>query len=291
MRGAATLSLAALAALAALATAACSAAAEPASRGDADARRDAGHALLVPVDASFPATLDTGSTASSRAADAGLDTPRPRAEADAGTDGPSRFVTSVVSFHQGTCAGYGASGLPGIVEGPPQGGGAVEGSVDVVSLGGGGSIVVGFAPNAIVDGPGVDFVVFENPFDYGNGDRYVEPGEVSVSDDGVTWTAFPCTDTTQAMPDGGWGATRCGGMNLVYSNPFRPPYISPFDLQRAGGDQYDLASIGVKHARYVRIRNVVATEPCPEGGLPDGEVLPDKNGFDLDAIAIINGEL
>ena len=54
--------------------------------------------------------------------------------------------------------------MPGIVEGPPVGGGTDHGSTDVVSLGSGGSIVVSFAPNAIVDGPGADFIVFENPF-------------------------------------------------------------------------------------------------------------------------------
>jgi hypothetical protein len=199
-------------------------------------------------------------------------------------DGPPlRFITSVVGFDQGTCAGWGANDLPGIVEGPPRGGGTITGSTDVVSLGGGGSIVVGFAPDAIEDGPGVDFIVFENPFLLGgdSGARYAEPGEVAVSDDGVNWTAFPCTDTTQAEPDGGWGATQCGGINPVMSNPSNS--ISPFDVAHAGGDQYDLADIGVKHARYVRIRNIVASEPCPDAGPK-----PDKNGFDLDAIAIIN---
>jgi hypothetical protein len=218
-------------------------------------------------------------------ATAGSDGPAAcHADASARDAPPSRFVTEVVSFHQGTCAGYGADSLPCVVEGPPVGLGDTEGSTDVVSLGGGGSIVVGFAPNAIVDGPGVDFVVFENAFFYGDGERYAEPGEVAVSDDGVHWTAFPCTDTTQAEPDGGWGSTQCGGINPVYSNPDND--ISPFDLEHAGGDQYDLADIGVKHARYVRIRSIVASEPCPDSGTRSI-----KNGFDLDAIAIINAEL
>ena len=92
----------------------------------------------------------------------------------------SRFVTSVVSFSPTDCAGFGVASMPGIVEGPPVGGGADHGSTDVVSLGCGGSIVVGFAPNAIVDGPGPDFIVFENPFVIGGNasDVYAEPGEV-----------------------------------------------------------------------------------------------------------------
>jgi hypothetical protein len=273
----------------ALALAACSAPSDPQPDPEqAPTTHDAG--VLVEVDASFPNVvngIDGGPSSppdgSAKARDAHL--------ADTAPDAPSRFITEVIDFEQGTCAGYGADGLPGIVEGPPVGGGANTGSTDVVSLGGGGSIIVGFGPNAIVDGPGVDFVVFENPFDYGDGDRYVEPGEVSVSDDGKNWVPFPCHDLTQEEPDGGWGATQCGGMNLVFSNPYENPVdrdqppISPFDLAHAGGDQYDLASIGVRHANYVRIRNIVASEPCTDAG--DTK----KNGFDLDAVAILHAAL
>jgi hypothetical protein len=242
---------------------------------------DAGHLVLTRVDAS-PPTFDASDAASDASAGGSFDV---RVALDASPDAPaSRFITEVLSFTLGTCAGWNASDVLATVAGPPVGGGAQSGSLDVVSLGGGGSIVVGFGANAIVDGPGVDFIVFENAFDYGDGDRYVEPGEVSVSDDGVTWTAFPCSDTTQAEPDGGWLATRCAGMNLVFSTPSNG--ISPFDVAHAGGDAYDLAEIGVTHARYVRIRNVVSSETCPEAGAK-----PDKNGFDLDAIAIINAAL
>jgi hypothetical protein len=210
--------------------------------------------------------------------------------AETGADASvNRFITQVVNFTEGTCAGYNASSPAQVlktVSGPPEGDPSTCcPGTDVVSLGGGGSIVVGFGGTEIVDGEGVDFVVFENPFDYGDNQRYVEPGEVSVSEDGKTWTAFPCSDTTQSEPDGGWGATHCAGMNLVFSNP--ADGISPFDLENAGGDPFDLAEIGVKKARYVRIRNMVV-EFCPDGGAPDGDVALTKNGFDLDAIAIIH---
>jgi hypothetical protein len=232
--------------------------------GHGSGQPDAGTLLLTPVDATFPATLDAGAACS----------------ADA------HFITEVLSFQKGTCAGYNANDVCATVSGPPLGGGKYMAGTDVVSLGGGGSIVVGFGANAIVDGPGIDFVVFENPFvlEGGGDERYAEPGEVSVSDDGVTWTPFPCTDTTHDEPDGGWGATSCGGINPVYSTPTNG--ISPFDLAEAGGDQYDLASIGVQHAKYVRIRNRVIEE-CVDAGA----ATLDKNGFDLDAIAILHGEL
>jgi hypothetical protein len=201
----------------------------------------------------------------------------------------SRFVTGVVSFTPTDCTGFGADSMPGIVEGPPVGGGTTHGSVDVVSLGSGGSIVVSFAPNAIVDGPGPDFIVFENPFWIAGDstDVYAEPGQVSVSDDGTTWTAFPCTPTTDAAAADGTGTLPpyglCGGWQVVYSNPDNG--ISPFDPTVAGGGAYDLATIGVTHARYVRIVDETH-EACPEAGDQ-----PTKNGFDLDAVAIVNAEL
>jgi hypothetical protein len=192
----------------------------------------------------------------------------------------SRFVTKVVSYTPGSCAGFGQASMPGIVEGPPVGGGTEEGSVDVVSLGGGGEIIVSFAPNAIVDGPGVDFLVFENPF-WINGnpdDLYDEPGEVSVSEDGVNWVAFPCTAPQSAPPP--YGA--CGGWHIVYSTPDNG--IDPLDPKVAGGDPFDLAQIGVSRAQFVRI-----VDKTEESCTPSGDTK--KNGFDLDAIGIVNAEM
>jgi hypothetical protein len=202
----------------------------------------------------------------------------------------SRFVTAVVSFSPAECTGFGQASMPQIVEGPPVGGGSERGSTDVVSLGSGGSIVVSFAPNAIVDGPGPDFIVFENPFWIGGdaNDVYAEPGEVSVSDDGTTWQTFPCTPTYDASATDGTGTDppygACGGWQVVYSTPTNG--ISPFDPATAGGGAYDLADLGVTHARYVRIVDKTM-ESCPESGAEK----PNTNGFDLDAVAIVNAEL
>jgi hypothetical protein len=201
--------------------------------------------------------------------------------ADVGEAGPpdDHFITGVVSFGPGPCAGFGQEAMPQIVYGPPVGQGLTAGSTDVVSLGVGGSIVVTFAPNAIVDGPGVDFVVFENPFYIaGNPNNvYAEPGIVSVSDDGVTWTSFPCTATQGNPPYGS-----CAGWHPVTSSPASG--ISPFDYPACGGDAFDLADIGVTHARYVKIVDH-SGEVCPATNKPN------TDGFDLDAIAILHGEL
>ncbi len=188
-----------------------------------------------------------------------------------------RFVTKAV-FTPGDCAGFGIPNMPRIVEGPPVGGGAQMGSIDVVSLGNSGEIVLSFEPNAIVDGEGPDFIVFENAF-FAGGDPSkpsAEPGEVSVSDDGVAWTSYPCTAT--AYPFGA-----CAGWHPVYSSPENG--ISPVDPKVAGGDAFDLADLGVKMAHFVRIRDKASTA-CPPN--------PNKtttNGFDLDAVAIVNAQM
>ena len=197
---------------------------------------------------------------------------------DGGVIAADRFVTGVVSFTPGDCAGFGATALPGIVEGPPVGAGSSAGSTDVVSLGVGGSIVLSFAPNAIVDGPGVDFVVFENAFYVGGNANviYAEPAEVSVSDDGSTWQVYPCTATKAP-----YGA--CAGWHPVYSAP--GDGISPVDYPTCGGDGFDLADLGVTHARYVRIRDM-ASETCPT----DPSQKTNTLGFDLDGIGIVNAE-
>lgn len=213
----------------------------------------------------------TGDEPAEETKDAGPTTTRP----DASASGlrADRFATKVVSFTPGACAGFGANRMPEIVLGPPSGAPAGQGGTDVVSLGTGGEIVLSLEPNAIVDGPGVDLLVFENAFlRSGTDETFAEPGEVSVSDDGETWTTFPCTAT--AAP---WGA--CAGWHVVTPSGAG---VSPVDPAQAGGDPYDLADIGVARARFVRIRDT--------GGQRCASSSVNTNGFDLDAIAAVNAE-
>jgi len=196
---------------------------------------------------------------------------------DGGVLREDRFVTEVVSFTPGACAGFGASAMPAIVQGPPAGAGDQKGSFDVVSLGFGGEIVVGFGANAIVDGPGPDFIVFENAFFAGGSasDPAADLAEVSVSEDGTTWHTFTCTPGPSA-PYGD-----CAGWRPVYSAPGNG--VSPVDPARAGGDAFDLAKVGIAAARFVRIRDV-GTGSC------DVAPKPTNAGFDLDAVAIVNAK-
>jgi hypothetical protein len=201
----------------------------------------------------------------------------------AGPDGSvlraDRFVTKVVSATYGDCAGFGLTSMPAVIEGPPAGGGALAGSLDVVSLGYKGEIVLGFEPNSIVDGPGADFIVFENAF-WAGGDSTrpaAELADVSVSDDGVTWKTFPCT------PASGPPYGSCAGWRPVYSAPGNG--ISPVDPSVAGGDPFDLAELGLTSARFVRIRDL-GTVMCPTNPANKQTTV----GFDLDAVALVHAK-
>src|SRR5207249_3673931 len=78
--------------------------------------------------------------------------------------------------------------------------------------------------NVVVDGPGPDFTVFENPFlvrGTTTGVPYAEPGTVSVSADGVHWAAFPCAlDAPPYYPG-------CAGVYPVFANVDDPSAPSP----------------------------------------------------------------
>lgn len=195
---------------------------------------------------------------------------------DAGPGEPGivvRYATKVVSFIPGACSGFGKESMPQIVLGPPKGSGDDDGSLDVVSLGKGGEIVLSFEPSVIVDRPGVDFIVFENAF-YAGGDRnkpYVELAEVSVSEDGESWSTFPCTATAPPYGD-------CAGWHPVYASEAWDP--TKLDPNLAGGDPYDLSTIGVARARFVRIKDKTSQRCTSQG--------PFNNGFDLDAIGVVH---
>jgi len=176
-----------------------------------------------------------------------------------------------VSFTPGPGAGFGQDALPGIVLGPPAGAGTAAGGTDVLSLGTGGEIVVALDGAGIVDGPGPDFIVFENAF-HAAGDPlqpYAEPAAVAVSDDGARWREYPCASA--GLPYAG-----CAGVSPVLSSPANG--LDPTDPTVAGGDAFDLADVGLDHASFVRIRDL-------GGGLPGGS----SAGFDLDAVASVHG--
>lgn len=190
---------------------------------------------------------------------------------DAGSPaGPDSFVDRVVSFTPGENAGFGADKMPDVVFGPPKGKGAAAGSLDVVSLGRGGEIVLAFDDVGLVDGDGPDLIVFENAFRSAD-QAFIETGFVAVSEDGATWHEWPCEPENV---EGGY--PHCAGVANVLASPANG--IDPTDPAVAGGDAFDLADLGVARARFVRIRDSGRNQYLGTSG-----------GFDLDAIAVVNG--
>ncbi|GIW44583.1 MAG: hypothetical protein KatS3mg077_1865 [Candidatus Binatia bacterium] len=184
------------------------------------------------------------------------------------------FADAVAAFRPGSGAGYGMERVPGVVLGPPQGGGLLQGSLDVLSLGQGGEIVLQFDPPLACNGPGPDLLVFENPFHVGgpDGPVFAELAFVAVSQDGVNFVEFPWDRQT-------WQGL--AGKTPVWSNPENG--IDPRDPARAGGDSFDLEDVGLPWIRFVRITDTGDRVPDPGNRLPGAGTA----GFDLDAIAAL----
>jgi hypothetical protein len=188
---------------------------------------------------------------------------------------PRPYASAITSFEPGEGAGFGQDRLPQIVLGPPGAGGSTNASLDVLSLGRGGQIVLDLAPREVIDGPGPDLIVFENPFWIGGDPTMVwaELGEVSLSEDGQTWHTFSCAQ--EPTSPGRWPG--CAGWTPTLT---RDAEATALDPAVTGGDTFDLAELGIQRARFVRIRDVSTTDPTGPSA-----------GFDLDAVGLIHHEL
>lgn len=197
--------------------------------------------------------------------------------------GADPCLDDVVSFTVGQNGGFnaGVGGspnlLPDIVLGAPRGLGQTAGSLDVVSLGDGGSITVAFTDNRIVDGPGPDFTVFENPFLAPGLGIFTEVATVAASADGVNFFTFPHGPDLSGL----------AGRTPVYANADTNT-IDPRDPAVSGGDQFDLATIGLASARFLRITDPGMSIDDVGNHFPTPGV--GKSGFDLDAVVAIHSE-
>lgn len=215
------------------------------------------------------------------------------------------FADAVVDFSPGVGAGFGQGHFPANVLGAPEGGPTdflpQEQPQHLLSLGHGGQITVEFIETWIADGPGVDFLVFENPLiNPVNGDPFIECATVEVSLDGVDWRQMPFDFIPPEPPEPPNPAVYLAENYLGFAGvtPVRSSStngVDPADPAVAGGDGFDLAAVGLTHARLVRIT---------DGGLGsrtdgDGDVLADdgdfgavnsgiNRGFDLDAVVAVH---
>ncbi|HEV8201644.1 MAG TPA: hypothetical protein VGS03_16640 [Candidatus Polarisedimenticolia bacterium] len=189
---------------------------------------------------------------------------------------------------------------PGIVLGPPGNTTPTNGTLTVMSLGRGGRVVLEFTDNVLVDSPGPDFIVFENPFFCTAApltaadpwSSFAEPGIVEASDDGVTFHAFPydaaaLAQVTTICTDGSLIAALHGlaGLTPSFTGDWTVPDdpqvfdpAAPGGVSGHGGDAFDLAAVGLTRARFIRI-----TDPNLAISPPGS-----SEGFDLDAIVALH---
>lgn len=214
----------------------------------------------------------------------------------------SEFASSIVQANLGPNAN--PAFPPNLLLGGPRGAGINNGSLDVAALGTGGSITVGF--NVVIqDGPGADFIAFENGFSFGSPDAvFSEVSFVEVSSDGVVFARMPSRYAGGNFPQMAFGtqvigthAGLVGGMPVVAN--VLTNSIPPEDPTRAGGEAFDLADLAadplvlsgqvdLQAIQQIRIVDV------PEGVAQDsfGNTIWDNGGptssADLDAVVVIN---
>lgn len=169
--------------------------------------------------------------------------------------------------------------------------GAPGGSSGVVSLGDGGLITLTFA-QAIRNGAGPDFAVFENSFASGGG-VFAELGFVEVSSNGTDFFRFDSVSLTQTTTQvGGFGITDPTNVHNL-AGQFVSGQGTGFDLGELAGRS---PLLDVNNVGYVRVVDVVGSiDPLYARRDSLGSIVNDpystpfaSGGFDLDGVGVIN---
>ena len=170
---------------------------------------------------------------------------------------------------------------PSLAVGPATGTAA-----DVVVLGNGGQITLAFEP-AIIDGPGADLAVFENAFN----DRFLEWAFVEISSDGIHFTRFP--SLYLGPPNVGPFDQLGPDVQYGLAGRYRVGFGTPYDLATlrqhpdVQGGRLNLAAV-----QYVRVVDIIGDGREQDAwGNPifDPTPVSGSGGFDLEAIAVLNG--
>ena len=179
--------------------------------------------------------------------------------------------------------------------------GAPNGPTGVHSLGIAGDLTLGFAL-PIVDGPGADLIVGENPFRLtpGGWDAFAELMFVEVSSDGVHFARFPSRYFGLPVAPGPFGTVQVGTYgNLAGQTPVlaTSPGIDAQDVVDAGGDAFDLADLAadplvvlglvdLQAIAQVRLVDVVGGQSTDSLGVPIFD--PGSGSADVDAVTVIH---
>lgn len=184
--------------------------------------------------------------------------------------------------------------------------GPAEGAIDsgIVSLGRHGEITLTF-PRGISDGPGDDFVVFENGFSEG----FLELAYVEVSSDGTNFVRFPnYSDTPGPVP--AFGSSMFPQWIWGLAGRYRAGYGGPFDLNElqlaydavlAGQTDFstefisgftnDFPKVNLQRITHLKLVDVVGDgNSFDSRGEPiyDPYATAQSVGFDLDAVGVFS---
>jgi hypothetical protein len=163
-------------------------------------------------------------------------------------------------------------------------------STHVVSLGDGGMATLTF-DRLIVNGPGPDFAVFGNSIS----DSFLELAFVEVSSDGMNFSRFPAVSLTQNTTQTG-ATDELDPRNLHnLAGKYRKGFGVPFDLTELPNNPL----VNKNAIRFVRITDVKGSiDPLYASKDSQGNIINDpfptpvdSAGFDLDGIALINGNV
>lgn len=206
----------------------------------------------------------------------------------------SLFATQVIGSNTNGNAGGGIF-APGNALGAPNG------ATGVHSLGLGGDLTLGFAL-PIVDGPGADLIVGENPFRLTTGgwDTFAEMMFVEVSSDGVHFARFPSRYFGEPVQPGPFGTVQVGTYsNLAGQTPVLAltPNVDAQDVVDAGGDAFDLADLAadplvgnglvdLQAITQVRLVDVQSGLSLDSRGTPIFD--PGSGSADVDAVTVIH---
>ena len=166
------------------------------------------------------------------------------------------------------------------------------GTMDVISLGDGGSATLTFA-SPIYNGPGPDFAVFENGLVNAQDNTicFLELAFVEVSSDGENFFRFPAVSKVQDTAQ--LGGFDCIHASLIhnFAGKYAVYYGTPFDLDEVE----DNALLNKNKITHVRIIDVVGNiDPEYASYDSEGHAVNDpwptpfnSSGFDLDAVGVI----
>lgn len=166
--------------------------------------------------------------------------------------------------------------------------GPAEGtSTDVVSLGEGGIITLGFS-EPLADRDGYDFCIFENGFS----DDFLELANVEVASTDRVFIRFGVY-SGGAEPVESYGTIETALID-GFAGKYRQGYCTPFDLAALGDRPEVLAgTVDLSKIRYVRLHDVVGDGralDCANRPIYDPFPTTGGAGFDLDGIGVFLAE-